>query len=191
MENLQSMLDDIRIDAQPMVIEEPDADSIVQHSADSALVFLPFRIKANRVVDPFGGSMDEMLFLLPVVALVLAAEDIELDAEPEEGKAAELAAALDTVVDTKKSADKAAKEAAKAEETAEKAKEKLSEITPELSEEEKSRIHKQTRTAQKKAVKADRKAKKAEAKAQLAEEDAKAAGVLPSDENAEDSEDNK
>jgi amino acid transporter len=191
MENLQSMLDDIRIDAQPLVIEDPDADSIVQHSADSAIVFLPFRIKANRVVDPFGGSMDEMLFLLPVVALVLAAEDIELDAKPEEGKAAEMAAVLDTVEDAKKIADKASKEAAKAEETAEKAKEKLSEITPELSDEEKARIHKQTRAAQKKAVKADRKAKKAAAKAQLAEEDAKIAGVLPPHENGKDSKDNQ
>lgn len=191
MESLQSMLDDIRIDAQPMIIENPDADTIVQHSEDSALVFLPFRIRANQVIDPFGGSMDELLFLLPVVAMVMAAEDIALDAEPEEGKAAEIAAVLDTVEDAKKTADKAAKEASKAEESAEKAKEKLSEITPELSDAEKARIHKQTRTAQKKAVKADRKAKKAEAKAQLAKEDAKAAGVLHADENGDDPKENK
>ena len=191
MESLQSMLDDIRIDAQPMIIENPDADTIVQHSEDSALVFLPFRIRANQVIDPFGGSMDELLFLLPVVAMVMAAEDIALDAEPEEGKAAEIAAVLDTVEDAKKTADKAAKEASKAEESAEKAKEKLSEITPELSDAEKARIHKQTRTAQKKAVKADRKAKKAEAKAQLAKEDAKAAGVLPADGNNDDPKENK
>jgi hypothetical protein len=190
-ESLQAMLDDIRIEAQPMVIENPDADTIVQHSADSALVFLPFRIKDRQVVDPFGGSMDELLFLLPVVALVMAAEDIELDAEPEEGKAAEMAAVLDTVEDTKKSADKAAKEAARAEESAEKAKEKLGDITPGLSDEEKTRIEKEARTAEKQATKADRKAKKAEAKAQLAEEEAKTAGVLPPDENGDGSEENQ
>ena len=188
MESLQSMLDDIRIDAEPTVIENPDPDTIVEHSADSALVFLPFRIKAGQVIESFGGSMDELLFLLPIVALVLAAEDIELDAEPEEGKAAEIAAVLDTVKDAKKIADKAAKKAAKAEESAEKAKEKLEEIEPELSGEEKATIEKQAREAEKEAAKADRKAKKAEAKARLAEEDARAAGVLPQDENGDDSE---
>jgi hypothetical protein len=186
-ESLQSMLDDIRIEAQPVVIENPDADAIVQNSEDSALVFLPFRISAKRVVDPFGGSMDELLFLLPVVAMVLAAEDIELGAEPEEGKAAEMAAMLDTVEDAKKNANKAAKQAAKAEESAERAREKLEELNPQLTEEEKARVEKEARAAEKKAAKADRKAKKAEAKAQLAEEEAKAAGVLPSDENGEDS----
>jgi amino acid transporter len=191
MESLQSMLDDIRIDAQPMVIENPDADTIVQHSEDSALVFLPFRIKARQVVNPFGGSVDELLFLLPVVAMVLAAEDIELGAAPEEGKAAEMAAVLDTVEDAKKIADKAARQAAKAEESAEKAKEKLDEINPELSDEEKARIEKEARAAEKLAAKANRKAKKAGAKAQLAEEDAKAAGVLPPDENGDNSNENE
>jgi amino acid transporter len=189
-ESLQSMLDDIRIDAEPIIVENPDADTIVQYSADSALVYLPFRIKARQVVDPFGGSMDELLFLLPVVALVLAAEDIELDAEPEEGKAAESAATLDAIEDTKKSADKAAKEALKAEETAQKAIEKLDEIVPELNDEQKARIHKQARAAQKEAAKAERKAKKAEAKAQLAEENAKAAGILPADEQGDSSKEN-
>jgi hypothetical protein len=181
--HLQSMLEDIRIDAQPLIIENPDADAIVQHSADSAMVFLPFRIRDNQVVDPFGGSMDELLFLLPVVAMVLAAEEVELDAEPEEGKAAEMAAVLDTVEDAKKNAEQALKEAVKAEESAEKAREKLDEIEPELSDEEKAKLEKEARAAAKQAVKADRKAKKAEAKAQLAQEDAQAAGVLPPDEN--------
>ena len=188
MDNLESMLDDIRIDAKPIVIENPDADTIVRHSEDSALVFLPFRIKASQVVDPFGGSMDELLFLLPVVTMVLAAEDIELDAEPEEGTAAEMAAVLDTVEDAKKTAEKAAKKAAKAEESAEKAKEKLDEIELELGDEEKAVIEKQAREAEKEAERADRKAKKAEAKAKLAEEDAKAAGILPQDDSGDRSE---
>ena len=36
----------------------------------------------NRVVDPFGNPMENTLFLLPVTAMVLAAEEVELDAEP-------------------------------------------------------------------------------------------------------------
>jgi len=45
------------------------------------------------------------------VALVLAAEDIELDAEPEEGIAGEIAAALDILADAEKKARKTEKEA--------------------------------------------------------------------------------
>jgi hypothetical protein len=191
MESLQTMLDDVRIEAEPIIIENPDADTIVQHSAESALVFLPFRIKANQVVDPFGGSLDSLLFLLPVVALVLAAEDIELDAEPEEGKTAEIAATLDAAEDAKKSADKAAKEAAKAAEIAEKAKEKLKDLAPGMDEEFKAKIEKEAQAAEKQATKADRKAKKAEAKAKLAEGDAKASGVLPPDDNGDSSKGNK
>ncbi|MGD8523554.1 MAG: amino acid permease [Desulfobacterales bacterium] len=178
-EDLQTMLDDVRIQAEPHVIENPDAESIIEYSADASLVFLPFRIKANQVVDPFEGSMDELLFLLPVVAMVLAAEDIELDAEPEEGQAAEMAAALDAVEDAKKSADKAAKEAADAADAAEKAKEKLKDIKPDASEEDKALLEKEIQETKKRAEKASRKAAKAVAKAKLAAEEAEAQGALP------------
>jgi len=43
--------------------------------------------------------------------MVLAAEDIDLDAEPEEGKAGEMAAALDSLTDTEKKAGKVQEEA--------------------------------------------------------------------------------
>jgi hypothetical protein len=54
------------------------------------------------------------------VALVLAAEDIDLDAEPEEGKQAEVAAALDALADTEEKARKAEKAATEVTEQAEK-----------------------------------------------------------------------
>jgi hypothetical protein len=188
-EDLQSMLEEVRIEAEPLVIENPDAESIIEYSSDASLVFLPFRIKANQVVDPFGGSQDELLFLLPVVAMVLAAEDIELAAEPEEGQAAEMAATLDAAEDAKKTADKAAKEAADAAETAEKAKEKLKDLKPDASEEDKALLEKQIQETEKQAEKAARKAAKAAAKAQLAAEEAEAQGALTGDGKKEDSPD--
>jgi hypothetical protein len=187
-EDLQAMLNEVRIEAEPLFIEDPADDTIVEFSADASLVFLPFRIKANQVVDPFGGSLDELLFLLPLVAMVLAAEDIELDAEPEEGQAAEMAAALDALEDAKKSADKAAKEAAKAAETAEKTKEKLKNLTPDASEEDKALLEKEIQETEKQAHKTARKAAKAAAKAQLAAEEAEVSGILPIEENKDASE---
>ena len=178
-EDLKTMLDDVRIEAEPHVIENPDADSIIENSADASLVFIPFRIKANQVVDPFGGSLDELLFLLPVVAMVLAAEDIELDAEPEEGQAAEMAAVFDAVEDARKSADKAAKKAAEASKIVEQAKAKLKDLGPDAKEEEKAMLEKEIRETEKQAEKAARKAAKAAAKAQLAAEEAEAQGALP------------
>ena len=190
-QDLQTMLDDVRIDAEPLVIENPDAESIIEYSGDASLVFLPFRIKANQVVDPFDGSLDELLFLLPVVAMVLAAEDIELDAEPEEGQAAEMAAVLDAVEDTQKSAEKAAREAADAAENAERAKEKLKELKSDVSEEDKSRIEKEAQETEKQAEKAARKAAKAAAKAQIATEEAEAQGALPGDDKEDSSDSSK
>jgi hypothetical protein len=186
-EGLQTMLDEVRIEAEPLVVENPDAESITEYSTDASMVFLPFRIKANQVVDPFGGSLDELLFLLPLVAMVLAAEDIELDAEPEEGQAAEMAAALDAVEDAQESADKAAKEAAEAAETAERTKEKLKDLEPDVSDEDKTRIEKEAQETEKQAAKTARKSAKAAAKAQLAAEEAEAQGALPSDDKEDPS----
>jgi hypothetical protein len=182
MDSLQEMLDGARIEAEPYVIDTPDADTIIEYSAESGMVFLPCRIRADKIVDPFGGSLDSLLFLLPLVALVLAVEDIELDAEPEKGEAADRAAALDAVQETRKIADKAAKEAVEAAQTAEKAKTKLKDLAPGTDREVKTNLEKQASEAQHDAELAADTAKEAEAKAQLTAEEAKAAGILPPDE---------
>ena len=78
------MLDEVRIDAEPHVVADADAAAIAGHSADASLVFVPMRLQGNRPVGPFGGDLEALLGPLPVVALVLAAKDIDLDAEPED-----------------------------------------------------------------------------------------------------------
>jgi amino acid transporter len=98
-EGLQQTIDEVRIDAQAHVVEKLDAGTLVEESADATLVFIPFQIRDDRPLDPFGGILEETVFTLPTCALVMAAEDIDLDAEPEEGKAAEMAEALDAVAD--------------------------------------------------------------------------------------------
>jgi len=96
---LNTFLDEVRIEAAVHIMEGAISDSIVEESADAALVLLPFRIRDNQPLDPFGGALDETLFTLPATAAVLAAENIDLDAEPEEGRAADIASALDNLTD--------------------------------------------------------------------------------------------
>lgn len=61
-----------------------------------------------------------MFSRLPIVALVIAAEDIDLGAEPEEGKPGETAAALDDAAHAERKARAAQKEAEKKIQMAEK-----------------------------------------------------------------------
>ena len=181
-EELQRTLEEVRIDAESEVVEEASADSIVSHSADAALVFIPFRIRGDQLLGPFDGQLEPLLSRLPIVALVLASEDIDLDAEPEEGKAGEMASALDTLTDAKKSAEHAEKEAAAAVERTEKKVSKLQDAAAAADEETKVRIKTEVVEAKEHADKAARRAAKAHAKAENATREAEAVGVKPPDE---------
>jgi amino acid transporter len=187
-ESLEEMLEEVRIEATPELVKDVDPDTLAEYSADASLAFLPFRIRDNQVLDPFGNSMENTLFLLPVTAMVLAAEDVELDAEPEEGKAGEMAETLDTLEDARKKAQAAAKEADEAARAAEKAREKVEDMTadPEgVDEETKAKAQKTAEEAEKQATKMTRKAAKAAAKAEAAARAAEAAGVLPEESKEE------
>jgi hypothetical protein len=183
-ESLEAMLEEVRIEAEPEIVEDVDTDTLAEYSADSSVVFLPFRIRANQVLDPFGKSMENSLFLLPVTAMVLAAEDVDLDAEPEEGKAGEMAETLDALEDGRKQAQAAEKEAVEAVAAAEKAREKVADITTDpdgIDEEIKAKAEKAAEEAEKQALKMTRKAAKAAAKAEAAAREAEASGALQED----------
>jgi amino acid transporter len=94
---LEQMLENIRIDADVQIVEKFGADTIVRHSADATFVYLPLKIEQNRILDPTGKSFERSLPKLPVSAVVMAAEDIDLDAAPEEGLAAAIAEASDAL----------------------------------------------------------------------------------------------
>jgi hypothetical protein len=100
------------------------------------------------------------------VALVLAAEDIDLDAEPEEGKQAEVAAALDALADTEEKARKAEKAATEVTEQVEK---KLSVLEDAVSSgsdgQTVSELEKEAKAAQEEARKLSRRAAKTQTKA--------------------------
>ena len=114
LQHLQQTIEEVRIDAKAHIVKTLDADTLVEESADADLVFIPFQIRGDRPLGPFGGVLHETIFTLPACALVMAAEDIDLEAEPEEGKPAEMAEALDAVADAETRVRFAGKEFEKA-----------------------------------------------------------------------------
>ncbi|MBW1837419.1 MAG: amino acid permease, partial [Deltaproteobacteria bacterium] len=78
-EDLRKVLEEFRIEAEPEVVIKPSPDAVIAYSSDASLVFLPFRFRGNLPVDPFDGRPEDILSRLSNVAMVLAAEDIDLD----------------------------------------------------------------------------------------------------------------
>lgn len=117
-DELREMLESFRIDAEPVVIDAPNPDLITRESGDSAIVFLPIAIRGFRCYHPFGGEVAELLPELGTVVMTIAAQDVDLDAEPESGTAGETAAARDRVSDAKRILKKLEKEARRADATA-------------------------------------------------------------------------
>jgi hypothetical protein len=191
---LQKTLQEVRIAAKAEIVESATGDSIIAHSSQSDLVFLPFRLHADHLAGPFKMPLAELVSKLPTVAFVLAAEDIDLEAEPEEGKAGELAAAMDALADAEKRVRKAKGEATKAaEEAKEKTKELDSAVVSGADEELMSKV-KATIKSKEEAEKASRRAAKALAKAEEAAREAEALGAIPDkkkDENTEPSDSEK
>jgi amino acid transporter len=114
---LSQTLEDVRIEAKALVVSSFEPKIVVETSQAAAMVFLPFTLRANQVTDAAGRSFDLSLPRLKVCALVLAAQDIDLDSEPEEGSAALIAAATDALEAAKKRAAKAEKHADAARQT--------------------------------------------------------------------------
>ncbi len=177
LEGLRQTLEEVRITAEPEVVAEISADSVVDRSADAALVFLPLRLRGDQPTDPFGSRLEDLLSRLPVVALVLAAEDIALDVEPEQGKIAEIAAALDAVADAEKEAQAAEKEAVKAAEVAEQKLREAQARPVNVDDSDRKEIVAAAREAEELARRAARGAQQARAKAEAAVRAAEAVGA--------------
>jgi amino acid transporter len=190
LENLRLKLEDFRIEAQPKVVSDVSADTIAAYSMDAALVFLPFRLKGNQPLDPFGRPIEEILGALPITALVLAAEDITLEAEPEAGEAGERASALDALADAEKKVQLTEKDAVAASETASSLKEKLEQMDSEtdkagVNEAKREELKASLTEAENQAEKAVRRAAKARAKAETAARVVEELGIKPSKSGAE------
>ncbi|HMN39229.1 MAG TPA: amino acid permease [Phycisphaerales bacterium] len=81
---VREMLDDVRIDAEADLVDFTGPESLVEHSKGASVVFLPLRVRGGRLTGPRGGLLMESMSALPVCAMVVAGEDIDLDAQPDE-----------------------------------------------------------------------------------------------------------
>ena len=90
-----SLMAQARIDAVHETVRDDTPDTVIRISGNASCVFLPFRIRENRIMDANRGEFTRLLPYLPVTALVMAAQGIDLEADPESGALGILARAED------------------------------------------------------------------------------------------------
>lgn len=110
LDEVRAKLDDIRIAAQPIIVERFNIDAVRDYSARSGAVFLPFELRGSGFISPFGGDLEKQLDQLPLTALVLAADGVNLDADTDTGTDDDADAGMETGTDTEKSGSGADRE---------------------------------------------------------------------------------
>jgi amino acid transporter len=160
-EELERMLDDARIAAQPTIVEDLSPGTVSEHSGDASFVFFPLRLDGNKPCSVSGAPLGEYLSSLGLVALTLARQDIALDAEPEAGEYAEVAQAVDSAQQAEKTAAKIEKDATKAEKEAQKLRLRVEEVRAEGDVERLPGLETASSTAAREAERSRRRAAKA------------------------------
>jgi amino acid transporter len=185
LETLRQTLDEARIEGEPLVTAPWSPDLVAEHSGGSSLVFLPLRLRGESLLGPSGEPVDAFLDGLPIVALVIAAHDIDLGAEPEEGVAGDRAAALDALGAAREKARTAGEEAARAAAEAEgRLRAMRTAVASGLDEETVARLEAETLEALEESRKAARREARAVAKAEQTAREAAALGVRLEEEAA-------
>ena len=82
-EQLEAMLAEVRIDAEIEIPERADDETVRAMSTDATVVYLPLRLHRGTPKSPVTKDLPGLVDALPLAALVVAAEDIDLDAEPD------------------------------------------------------------------------------------------------------------
>jgi hypothetical protein len=171
---VQQMLEEVRIEAEPVMVESFDDDTVMEYSRESSLIFHPFSFKATPLA---GLAADSDM---PALVWVLAAEDLDLDAEPEEGSVALITEASDELEAAKEKMSKAEKRAADARLMVEKLNEKIVTLEQGSSAaaetDQREDLARQVKSAKAEAEQAEAHAVKAQAHAEKAEK--KADGVV-------------
>jgi amino acid transporter len=176
--DLDSTLSEVRINAEPEVVAVSDINTVAAYSADAALVFFPFSLKKFTPLDPFGNPLDFIFSRLETAVSVIAATDFDLDAEPDEGAAAEVAAAQDAFYKAQKQAKRAEIEAENASKDAEEKLKKLHAAAMTQADEETiRRLNTDAMEAKDAAIKAARRAVKRTVKAKNFADDLNKMGV--------------
>jgi amino acid transporter len=183
LEEAKSILSAARIEAETELAVDADSHSIVTHSASASIVFFQFAIREGRIVDPFGNDVSKILPDLPLVVMSMAAQDVDLDAQPDEGTAAESAALIDRVSDARKRAEHSQQQAEEAAAAASRAVSELTEAATGGADQEcLDKLREDVDAAQRQAQEAARRSVIAAGRREVAERAARDAGLdLPED----------
>jgi hypothetical protein len=188
--SLADMLETLRIQGEPVILPCGDMDELVQQTADAALLFLPFRFRDNLIQLDWPGPMEDLLGNLPTTVMVTAARELDLEAAPEEGVAADRASAQDRIEELQSRYKLAEQEAAQAAEAVAQVRHRLLEMidaeTSFIDLQAKKALARQVEAAELAARKTRRRALKLGAKLDQAQQEATNAGLMTSD----DKEDN-
>lgn len=95
----REIIRDSRIDAEVAAVGRIDLAAFAALSRESSLVFLPMTMPTEGPFEVFGLPPDAILEKLPAAVLAVAAEDVELASDPDEGAASEMAADADRLAD--------------------------------------------------------------------------------------------
>ncbi len=178
LEEVKAIFSAARIEAETELVVDADSASIVARSANASIVFFQFAIRDGKIADPFGNDVSGILPELPMVVMSMAAQDVELDAQPDEGSAAQSAALLDRADDARKRAASAQKQSEEASEAASRAVSKLAEAAAEGADQEAlEKLRKEVEAAQTQAQETARRAVVAAGRREVAERAAREAGL--------------
>lgn len=111
-ETLTHELMQSRIDAKGVIVQDFNTATIYQHSGDASLTLLPLILKEGKIVDSAGHTTDNLQEKPSRTALIYAAQQFDLDAEPEAGAAGLLAEAEDSFQSAQQRVEKIDKELA-------------------------------------------------------------------------------
>jgi hypothetical protein len=165
-DEIERLLREARIPAEAIAVDTCDEATLVRQSGDASMIFLPLRISDGGASLAVGETpIDGLASELPAVALVLAAQDISLDPEPEEGEHGEIARAVDEAQDAESSAKAVEEKAAEAEARAIKARAKLAAAEPGLEPDERAKLEQVLAEAEREAEDTKRRAARSRAKA--------------------------
>ncbi len=171
-EALLEELDQVRIAAEAVAVEDRETETMIAHSKTASLVFLPVNLKGGEIFDSSGTQVDHLLQQLPIVAMVLAAQDIQLDAEPDAGVAGQLAEAEDLFAAAEERVADAETELDKVRAVFDQSLKKLLEARQEqLPEEDLEALHQELETTKAELDKATRRSAKADAKLEDAQDE--------------------
>ncbi|MDJ0990083.1 MAG: amino acid permease [Desulfobacterales bacterium] len=178
---LADLLATFRIEGEPLILPSGELEELKRATSDTALLFLPFRFRDNLIALEWQGPVDDILQQLPSTVLTDAARDLDLEAEPEEGRAAEEAEIRDTLKTLKDRLEEARRDAARAAEAVERSQARLTAMleaqTGFIELQVKKALEREVEAAVFQAEKNRRRAFKLEAKLALAQRAAVDAGV--------------